>query len=124
MTAKHVHQCKSCPWKVSADPAAEIPGYKRDLHCKLTATIADGAASLAGPLRVMACHYSKTGAETPCAGWLDNQLGVGNNLGLRMAVLQGRMSMPVVDGPQHPALEATIPKPPRKPRARRQSRTT
>jgi hypothetical protein len=111
---ERVRQCKTCPWKVGADPVVEIPGYKRGLHCRLTDTIASGSASLTGPLRVMACHYSKTGAETACAGWLDNQLGPGNNFAVRLAVMRGQLPVPVVDGPQHPTLEATIPRPGRR----------
>ena len=67
----------------------------------------------------MACHYSKTGAETPCAGWMDNQLGPGNNIGLRLVVARGHLPPPIVEGPQHPTLEATIPKPGRRRGGRR-----
>ncbi len=58
---------------------------------------------------VMACHYSKPGEEFACAGWLHNQLGVGNNLGVRMSVMSGRMPMPEVDGEQHERFEDTLP---------------
>lgn len=64
----------------------------------------------------MACHYSKLGEEFPCAGWLYNQLGVGNNLAVRLAVMSGRLPAPTVDGEQHERFEDTLPKttPPRK----------
>lgn len=57
----------------------------------------------------MACHYSKPGEETFCAGWLHNQLGVGNNIGLRLQAIGGHVPVPVVDGVQHQRFEDTLP---------------
>jgi len=58
----------------------------------------------------MACHESRLGKEIPCVGWLDNQLGVGNNLTLRFAVFQKRISADYeLDGEQHESLEDTFP---------------
>lgn len=58
----------------------------------------------------MACHESAVGKEVPCVGWLDNQLGVGNNLTLRFAVFQERISADYeLDGEQHGSLEETFP---------------
>ena len=62
----------------------------------------------------MACHYSKIGEEFPCAGWLHHQLGVGNNIAVRLAVATGRLPVPEVDGDQHDRFEDTLPKKPRK----------
>jgi Family of unknown function (DUF6283) len=118
-----VKQCKSCPWRVDCDPDNDIPnGYSRKLHRDLECTIADGTGSLrAGGLRAMACHYSAVGDEIPCAGWLSNQLGSGNNIGVRMAVITGRMPRPEVDGDQHERFEDTVPTGRRRRRATRKS---
>lgn len=115
---KQVVQCKTCPWKVEAKPLEEIPnGYSVGLHKKLKRTIAEpGSCALRAEMHVMACHYSKIGAETPCAGWLDHQLGPGNNIALRLRVMPGAMPVPVTEGPQHETFEATIPKTKRKQR--------
>jgi hypothetical protein len=57
----------------------------------------------------MACHYSKLGEEIPCAGWLHHQLGVGNNIRLRMQAIRGEMPLPVVEGEQHRTFDDTLP---------------
>lgn len=108
-----VYHCKSCPWRVGTVPELDIPnGYSCDLHEGLRGTIRDGLASLPvdGALRVMACHYSPIGHEFPCAGWLEHQLGPGNNLGVRLAVMSGRLPQPVTDGPQHQTFDDTLPR--------------
>lgn len=104
-------QCKTCPWRVGARPERDIPaGYSVKKHRALAQTIADGTATLQlGALRVMACHCSPVGAERPCAGWLNHQVGVGNNIGARLAVMTGRMPPPEADGPQHARFEDTLP---------------
>ena len=107
-----VRQCKSCPWRVDCVPEQDIPnGYSCDLHERLRNTIAtDAIASLFTPvLNVMACHYAPVGQEFPCAGWLFNQLGGGNNIGVRMAVIRGSLPMPEIDGKQHPTFDDTLP---------------
>lgn len=107
-----IKQCRSCPWKIGCVPDRDIPnGYRVDLHASLISTIRSGLDSLRlDPLRIMACHYSKIGAEFPCAGWLHNQLGSGNHLGARLAVMLGRLPVPEVDGDQHEIFEDTLPK--------------
>lgn len=106
-----VAQCKSCPWRVGCDPDAQIPGYNRELHNNLRGTIKSEMASLPGDtLRIMACHYSKTGEEHACAGWLHNQIGAGNNIAVRLGVLAGRLPIPEIDGEQHATFEDTLPK--------------
>lgn len=58
----------------------------------------------------MACHETKVGGELPCVGWLVHQLGPGNNLGLRLAVISGRVDGNVKTvGPQHETFEDTLP---------------
>ena len=58
-------------------------------------------------LRIMACHETHA---TPCIGWLMNQMGPGNNIGLRIAVANGQFDADVeLDGPQHSTFEETLP---------------
>jgi len=103
-------QCAKCPWKTGSNPH-EIPnGYCEVKHRALSNTIADPGALVVSGLRVMACHDTPVGKEMPCVGWLVNQLGVGNNIGLRLAVIQGRIDANVeVVGPQHERFEDTLP---------------
>lgn len=106
-------QCKACPWKVSTTPGEDIPGgYCVEKHTKLKNTIAEGIPSMLrfmqGSMHMMACHESMPGEEQPCVGWVVNQLGPGNNLGLRMLARDGRYALYEVDGEQHPTLEATL----------------
>ncbi len=107
-------QCKSCPWRVDCDPVTDIPnGYSVELHEALRGTIAtpgDVSCALGRTTqRIMACHYSLVGEEMPCAGWLANQLGPGNNIYVRIEVMQGRLPVPEIDGEQHATFEETLP---------------
>ncbi len=105
-------QCKSCPWRVDCDPLTDIPnGYSVELHEQLRGTIArPGAINIfEGCQRVMACHYSEVGKEIPCAGWIANQLGHGNNIAVRIQVMRGLMPLPELDGEQHATFEETLP---------------
>lgn len=100
-------QCAKCPWKKSTDPH-EIPnGYCEVKHANLASTIATPGELSLGALRIFACHET---ADTPCVGWLVNQLGEGNNIALRMAVIAGRIDANVrTVGPQHARFEDTLP---------------
>ncbi len=110
MTKKKLHQCKSCPWHVTCAPEKDIPNYDKKLAEGLTRTIRSGVETLTERTRyVMACHYSKPGAEFACAGWLNHQIGSGNNIAVRLAVMSGQMPVPVVDGDQHENYEDTLP---------------
>lgn len=103
-------QCKLCPWKKGAKPK-KIPGEYCELkHRALTSTIAKpGEISFRLP-PMMACHETHPGRELPCVGWLVHQLGPGNNIALRMAVLRGVVDARVVAvGPQHERFEDTLP---------------
>lgn len=104
-------QCEKCPWKVSTNPR-EIPnGYCEEKHRRLANTIANpGEIRLGGTLRVMACHESNVGRDQICVGWLDNQLGPGNNIALRLAARKGIFPSYELDGEQHERLEDTFPK--------------
>lgn len=126
---KIAKQCETCPWKVGAD-VNKIPNYVPALHEGLRDTIAKSPMESMAPVlngqcvRMMACHYSKSGDEKPCAGWLYNQIGSGNNIGLRLLVHSGRIPIPLVDGDQHDDFESTLPtsSKPRRRRARKARR--
>lgn len=112
---KTVKQCKTCPWRADCDPEHDIPNFDINLARKLTVTIRSGVETIFERERhVMACHYSKQGAETPCAGWLHHQIGDGNNIAVRIGVMTGRYPVPEIDGEQHATFEATLPKKRRK----------
>lgn len=105
-----VKQCKSCPWRINCEPDNDIPNYSRELAKGLTRTIQSGLATMHQKVRhVMACHYSKPDEEFACAGWLYNQIGVGNNFGVRLDVMNGKYPAPIVDGEQHENYEDTLP---------------
>lgn len=109
MDHQTVHQCKSCPWRVDCDPEHDIPnGYSTDRHCQLRNTIAQDLR-ISRILNIMACHYAPVGEEFPCAGWLYNQLGVGNNITVRLAIGRGQLPIPEVDGEQHETFDDTLP---------------
>jgi len=111
-------QCAKCPWKVDTDPN-EIPnGYSCNLHEGLRKTIAQPGHVQLGGLHIMACHETPRGKEKPCVGWLIHQLGPGNNIGLRLAAMTGRIDTNVeIVGEQHQRFEDTLPRKQR--RARR-----
>ena len=107
---KRVRQCSKCPWKVSTDPH-EIPnGYSEDLHESLSCTIAEpGALNIHGA-KWMSCHEHPQGDEAHCIGWLVNQLGPGNNIALRIAMMSCENAKHIeLDGDQHETFEDTLP---------------
>lgn len=108
-------QCTKCPWRKGVDPR-DIPGeYCERKHAALSKTIATPGQLSIGWLKLMACHETPVGKELPCVGWLMNQLTVGNNIGLRLAVLRGRVSANIETvGEQHERFEDTLPKPRRR----------
>jgi len=104
-------QCSKCPWKVSTNPH-EIPdGYDVEKHKALAKTIAHPGDS---PLMIrpnMACHHSYEGKEQHCVGWLHNQLGVGNNISLRLNMIScENVNLIKTVGKQHRKFEDTLPK--------------
>jgi hypothetical protein len=120
---KRLKQCKSCPWRVDCVPDKDIPNYVPELARKLDRTCQSGLRTLGQrEMHVMACHYSKPGEEFPCAGWLHNQLGPGNNIAVRLRVITGSMPVSVVDGDQHERYEDTLPCDPKPQRARKRKR--
>ena len=93
------HQCKACPWKKSTRPGEDIPGgYSAERHKKLIACQSKG---LHDGGHMMACHESPPGGEYACVGWVVNQLGPGNNSGLRMRVIMERPAEFATEGEQH-----------------------
>lgn len=107
-------QCKKCPWKKGTDPN-EIPGgYRVDLHKRIANTIAEPGSTAGlgrGSLRVMACHETASGKELACVGWLDNQLGPGNNIALRLMAMSGKIDTNrELVGEQHERFEDTLPR--------------
>ena len=102
-------QCGKCPWKKGVNPH-EIPkGYSVERHCDLKKTIAEGGINI-GTLNVMSCHESEVEHDYHCVGWLANQMGSGNNIGLRLSMLKYDLSRVKTIGPQHENFEDTLPK--------------
>lgn len=106
-------QCGKCPWKKSVNPHDIPDGYQVEKHKNLSCTIAkEGDLSGIGKkeMHVMACHHSTEGSEEHCIGWVNNQLGVGNNIMLRMNMLKcENINEMKVYGPQHERFEDTLP---------------
>ena len=104
---QRVTQCAKCPWKKSSNPH-EIEGYCKDKHKGLKDTIAK-PGSLEDTGHVMACHHSKENDDMYCIGWLTHQLGPGNNIQLRIKMLNYDLSKVKTIGPQHDKFENTLP---------------
>ena len=83
---KRTRQCDKCPWRVDVDPQTIPNGYSVAKHRALASTIAKPGdlSSLNGEQRSMACHETH---DSHCIGWLVNQIGAGNNIGLRLRML-------------------------------------
>lgn len=104
---KRVRQCEHCPWRVETDPF-EIPnGYDPEKHAALAITIAKPGEVNLGCACSMACHETH---DAHCVGWLMNQLGPGNNIGLRIKMRScenaGFISL---RGEQHETFKDTLP---------------
>jgi hypothetical protein len=103
-------QCKKCPWKVSTNPHDIPDGYCEIKHKNLKATIANPDEINLGTMNVMACHHSSEDDGMFCIGWLNHQLGIGNNIGLRIRMLKcENLSELKVYGKQHLKFEDTLP---------------
>ena len=111
MKLPRTKQCKKCPWKVSTNPYDIPDGYCEIKHANLKETIADPNHINLGVMKAMACHHSSGHDNMYCVGWIHNQLGVGNNIGLRLRMLKcENISELKVYGEQHESFEATLPK--------------
>lgn len=103
---KRTAQCQKCPWRKDVDPH-EIPNdYSEEKHAALACTIATpGDFRATG--RAMACHESH---DAHCIGWLVNQVGPGNNIGLRMRMMSCENGRAIrLRGEQHETFEETLP---------------
>ena len=108
---KRTAQCAKYPWRKDVNPHDIPNGYSVEKHKALDHTISREASieqMLSGELHIMACHETE---DAHCVGWLVNQMGPGNNLGLRMALLScdnyGRIRL---RGEQHETFEDTLPR--------------
>ena len=109
---KRTKQCDKCPWKVSTNPYDIPNGYCEIKHANLKDTISQNALDFVrGGQKAMACHHSGGNDQMYCVGWLNNQLGVGNNIGLRMRMskCENIRELKLV-GDQHERFEDTLPK--------------
>lgn len=110
MKLTRTKQCAKCPWRKDVNPHDIPNGYCPTKHAALKDTIADQDAPFyhgAGPLRIMACHETH---EAHCVGWLVNQMGHGNNIALRIAMLNcENLSRVKTVGEQHATFEDTLP---------------
>lgn len=89
----------------------EIPdGYCEVKHANLKETIAQEGRFDLGTLKAMACHHSNGHDKMFCVGWLVNQLGRGNNIGLRIRMMECENANDIkVYGEQHERFEDTLP---------------
>ena len=110
MKLKRTVQCAKCPWRKDVDPNDIPNGYCPTKHKNLESTIAkEGDLSFlsGGGLHVMACHETHS---SECLGWLMNQLGPGNNIGLRLMMRNCENIRKVkLIGEQHERFEDTLP---------------
>ena len=106
MKLKRTIQCAKCPWRKDADPHSIPNGYSEEKHRRLKSTIAEpGILRLDG--RAMACHEDH---DSHCIGWLVNQIGPGNNIGLRIQMLHcDNLKEVRTIGEQHETFEGTLP---------------
>lgn len=108
---KRTRQCKKCPWRVDCNPRDITNGYCEVAHKKLKSSVAgvDGniAAAFGGELHIMACHETD---DAHCIGWLVNQLGAGNNIGMRLSMMDCTNGREIkLVGEQHETFEDTLP---------------
>lgn len=99
-------QCVKCPWRTAVDPY-EIPnGYSKERHRALKGTIAV-PGRISRNAAAMACHETD---DAHCIGWLVNQLGPGNNIGLRIKMIYCENAGKIrLRGEQHETFEDTLP---------------
>lgn len=103
---KRTAQCQKCPWRVDVDPYDIPNGYDPQKHADLISTIAEpGSLVMTG--QAMACHETD---KAHCVGWLVNQLGPGNNIGLRIQMMTCENATKIrLRGEQHECFEDTVP---------------
>jgi hypothetical protein len=105
---KRTRQCEKCPWRVAVDPHDIPNGYSEDRHRALESTIAAPSDGLFGPGKAMACHENH---QTHCIGWLVNQIGDGNNIGMRIRMISCENADRIrLRGEQHDTFADTLPR--------------
>ena len=110
MKLTRTKQCKLCPWKKDVNPRDIPNGYCETKHKNLKNTIAQDASLRPGSMHVMSCHHSSGNDNMYCIGWLVNQLGPGNNIGLRIKMLNCENAQDIeLTGEQHERFEDTLP---------------
>ena len=103
---KRTKQCAECPWRVDVDPHDIPNGYSEDKHRALENTIAR-PGELRDTGHAMACHETD---DAHCIGWLVNQIGPGNNIGLRIRMMTCSNARQIkLRGEQHQRFEDTLP---------------
>lgn len=103
-----IKQCAKCPWKKSTNPFDIPDGYDIEKHKNLSCTIASDLSMR--QTTAMACHHSNGSDQMYCVGWLHNQLGPGNNIGLRIKMMACENIRDIkVVGEQHTTFEDTLP---------------
>jgi hypothetical protein len=105
---KRTTQCAKCPWRKDVDPHTIPNGYSEERHRALESTIAsDPLLSVLKPTHAMACHETH---DAHCLGWLINQIGPGNNIGLRMQMSSCENADRIrLIGEQHETFGDTLP---------------
>ena len=106
---KRTAQCAKCPWRKDVDPRDIPNGYCEIKHEGLRRTIAQpDTPNLTGTMHVMACHETN---DAHCIGWLMNQLGPGNNIGMRIRMSSCENASKIrLRGEQHACFDDTLPK--------------
>lgn len=96
-------QCDSCPWKKGIMPEDITQGFDLEYYQGVREQFqASGLESIHKQHKQMACHMHPDSNPTPCVGWLINQAGIGNNLFIRLQLMQVENSCDLqVDGEQH-----------------------
>ena len=104
---KRVNQCKKCPWHVDVNPHDIPNGYTEEKHRALKSTIANPDTLSMSRIPAMACHETE---DAHCIGWLVNQIGPGNNIGLRLKMISCENACAIkINGEQHKTFEDTLP---------------
>ena len=108
---KRTKQCPKCPWKVSTNPHDIPDGYEVEKHKNLACTIARPGDYRGTEGAAMACHHSTDHSMQHCVGWVNHQLGIGNNIPLRIKMMtcENIRDLKVI-GAQHKRFEDTLPK--------------
>lgn len=107
---KRTVQCAKCPWRKDVNPHDIPNGYCPVKHAALDKTIAkegDVSFLVTRELRAMACHETH---DAHCVGWLAHQAGPGNNIALRLHLMDcENVNKVKLMGEQHETFEDTLP---------------